>query len=115
MTSASRIPRSTEPISVEDPAALDEIIAAHPSVLVEFYADWCDPCQALDPVLRSLAREFRTVVATVDIETNPRLAFAHRARSVPLLKLYRHGEPVERIVGGRSPDELRDLLSRYEP
>lgn len=84
-------------------------------VLVDFWAPWCAPCRMLTPILQKLAKEYdgKFVLATVNTDDNPRLALDHRIRSLPTVKLFRHGEPVEEFFGMQAEGVIRLLLDRH--
>ncbi|NHX36626.1 MULTISPECIES: thioredoxin [Halolamina] len=102
-----------EPIYVDGEEALDQIVAGNDVVLADFYADWCGPCQMLEPVVESLAEETEAAVAKVDVDANQMLANAYGVRGVPTLVLFADGEQVEEIVGVQGEDQLRSLIERY--
>jgi len=106
-------PTPTEPIHVDDTAALDTAVDDHGVVLVDFYADWCGPCQMLEPVVETVAAETDAAVAKVDVDANQSLAAAYGVRGVPTLVLFSEGEPVEEIVGVQPEDQLRALVGQY--
>ncbi|MFW5934338.1 MAG: thioredoxin [Halolamina sp.] len=103
----------TEPIYVDGEDDLDEIVAENDVVLTDFYADWCGPCQMLEPVVESLAEDTEAAVAKVDVDANQMLANAYGVRGVPTLVLFADGEQVEEIVGVQGEDQLRSLIERY--
>jgi thioredoxin 1 len=102
-----------EPVHVEDSAHLRDLVGGHDVVLVDFYADWCGPCQMLEPVVESLAAETDASVAKVDVDANQQLAAAYGVRGVPTLVLFADGEQVEEIVGAQGESQLRSLIGRY--
>ena len=104
---------STEPRYVDGEAELDEIVAENDVVLTDFYADWCGPCQMLEPIVESLAAETDATVAKVDVDANQALASAYGVRGVPTLVLFADGEQVEEIVGLQGEDQLRTLVESY--
>src|SRR4030095_5013183 len=79
----------------------DEIISGDRPVLISFGAEWCAPCQWLDPILETLAKELSGKVAfqKIDIDREPALSNAWHIRSVPTLLLFRNGNPVWRYQG----------------
>ena len=84
-------------------------------VLVDFWAAWCQPCQVLLPVLTALAEEYAGafVLAKVDTETEQSLAAEHGIRSIPTLKLFRHGKVVKEIAGAQPEAVFRKLIDEY--
>ncbi|WP_049908876.1 MULTISPECIES: thioredoxin [Halorubrum] len=104
---------ANEPLYVDGEAELDEVVAESDVVLTDFYADWCGPCQMLEPVVENLAADTDAAVAKVDVDANQQLATAYGVRGVPTLVLFAGGEQVEEIVGLQSEDELRSLIESY--
>jgi len=102
-----------EPIHVDGEEALESIVAENDVVLADFYADWCGPCQMLEPVVETLAAETEAAVAKVDVDANQMLANAYGVRGVPTLVLFADGEQVEEIVGVQGEDRLRSLIESY--
>ena len=105
--------KPSEPIHVTSQSHLDELVADHDVVLVDFYADWCGPCKMLEPTVETLARETPATVAKVDVDANQALAAQFGVRGVPTLVLFAGGEQVEQVSGVRGEAELRSLIERY--
>ena len=82
-------------------------------MLADFYADWCGPCQMLEPVVESVAADTDATVATVDVDANQGLAAEHGVRGVPTLLLFADGEPVERLVGMQEEARLRSVIEEH--
>jgi len=95
----------------------EQVIAASEQVpvLVDFWADWCAPCKMLLPVLLKLAQEYgeKLRLAKVNTEVERGLAAQHGIRSLPTLRLYRHGQVVEEILGAQPEATLRTLIDAY--
>jgi putative thioredoxin len=87
----------------------------HVPVLVDYWADWCGPCQMQMPVLQKLVDELdgKFVLAKVNTDEQRELAREHGIRSLPTMRLFRHGEVVEEILGAQTESTLRILLERY--
>ncbi|SHG94799.1 thioredoxin [Halobaculum gomorrense] len=107
------ITTTSEPLHINGHSKLDEIVAEHDVVLTDFYADWCGPCQMLEPVVEHLAVETNAAVAKVDVDANQQLASVYGVRGVPTLILFADGGQVEEIVGVQGEEQLRSLIGRY--
>jgi thioredoxin 1 len=88
------------------------VLSAPQPVLLDFGAEWCGPCVAVAPVIRSLALEYaeRLRVATVDIDADPELAARYGVRSIPTVLLLEGGEVRRVLVGARSGREYREAI-----
>lgn len=84
-------------------------------VLVEFWASWCGPCQMLMPVLTRLAEAYegKFHLAKVNIDEQPSLATRYGVRSVPTVKLFRHGSVVDEFMGALPEGQLREFVEQH--
>lgn len=103
----------TDPIHVDGAAHLEELTEDHDVVLVDFHADWCGPCQMLEPIVESIAADSPATVAKVDIDANQDVARRENVQGVPTLQLYAGGERRETLVGVKDESTLRSLIDRY--
>ena len=103
----------SEPIHIGSPSDLSETVDQNDVVLVDFYADWCGPCKMLEPTVEELAAETDAAVAKVDVDQNQQLAGQYGVQGVPMLLLFADGEPVEKMVGVKSKDDLAGLIGAY--
>jgi thioredoxin 1 len=106
-------PTSITPTVVTD-ADFDTVVsAADVPVLVDFHADWCQPCRALAPALEALASELGDAarIVKVDIDANPELVERFDISSVPSLVFFKAGQEVERVIGNTPKSDLADRLA----
>src|SRR5687767_3218668 len=78
-----------------------QIIESQEPVLVDFYADWCGPCKAMNPVIQQVARELkgRTRVLKVNIDQSQAAARKYNVNAVPTFMLFKNGKTVWRHSG----------------
>ena len=84
-----------------------EVLDAGVPVLVDFWAEWCQPCHMLAPTIEALAEEYgdRIKVAKVDTDANRDLSLEYAINSIPTVILFKDGEAVTRFVGVRPRQE----------
>jgi thioredoxin 1 len=97
------------PVTLTDSNFRTEVIESDKPVLVFFWAEWNSTCKAQAPSLRVLAEEDgeRITVAKLDVDANPVTPAMFGVASVPVLMLFRNGQPLFRIIGYRRIDVLR--------
>ena len=81
-------------------------------ILVDFYANWCGPCQMMSPILEQVSAQMKQRLQVVKIDTDkyPHLASQHHIHALPTLVLFKQGKPVERIEGVMPADTLIQRL-----
>ena len=81
-----------------------------PVVVVDFYADWCGPCQMLAPVLEQLEKETSIKIIKINVDEIPDIARAFRIMSIPTLMLFKDGKLVKKELGYMPIERLREFI-----
>jgi putative thioredoxin len=110
----SNLPNITD-VTLENFQALVVERSRQVPVLVDFWAEWCGPCQMQMPVLGKLVEDYagKFVLAKVNTDEQRQLATQHNIRSLPTMHLYKDGERVEEILAAQTESTLRNLLDQY--
>ena len=84
-------------------------------VLVDFWAEWCNPCKMLAPILAKLADELagKFHLAKVDTDREQQIAAQYGVRSLPTVKLFKDGEVSDEFIGALPEKAIREFLERH--
>ncbi|GAA0716290.1 thioredoxin 1 [Halorubrum trapanicum] len=99
-----------EPIQLTDADAFDEHVADG-VVLVDFHADWCGPCQMMEPAVEAVASDTDAAVLKVDVDDHQALAGEYGVQGIPTLLVFSDGELVEQMVGAQTEEALTDAVT----
>lgn len=79
----------------------DEVLNSDKPVLVDFWAEWCMPCQMLGPVIEQLGEEMKdkVVVGKLNVDENRQTAANYQVMSIPTVLLFKDGQIVQQFVG----------------
>jgi thiol-disulfide isomerase/thioredoxin len=89
-----------KPHRLDTGGELDELVAEHDVVLVDFYTKGCTLCQSIEPVVGNVARATDATVAMLNLQTDLDLVDEYGIKSVPTLLLFEDGEVVGRMASG---------------
>jgi len=92
-----------------------EITAGDQLVLVDFFAEWCDPCKMMSPILKEVKDTMGNSVKVlkIDVDKNQRLATSLNVRGVPTLVLYKKGTIVWRQSGVVQKNDIISKINEY--
>jgi thioredoxin len=93
-----------------DERTFDDAIAGGP-LLVDFWAPWCRPCRALEPILEELP----VAVARVNVDEEPGIASRYEVLSIPTVVLFEAGEVRGSVVGVRPKSHFEQWLAEVLP
>ena len=109
----SRDQAAPETIDLTEQNFDEALIANHGLVMVDFWAEWCRPCQAIAPLLEELAEasEGRVTLMKVNVDAEPRLAARYNIRSIPTILFVKEGQVVDRVVGAAPKAVLQAIVT----
>lgn len=92
-----------------------EVLQSPIPVVVDFYADWCGPCQTVGLILEELAGESEGKIkfGKLNVDENPPIAAKYKVMSIPTVIVFRDGKEVGRKIGLTGKIDLIDLMSNY--
>lgn len=84
-------------------------------VLVDFWAEWCGPCQVMIPRLGDLATKMgdSAKIMKMNVDENPQVPQKFRIMSIPTMIVFKDGKAVEQLVGVKGVDDLEATLKKY--
>lgn len=98
-------------IEVTEESFDEEVLKSDKTVLIDFYADWCNPCKILSPIVEEFAKENPDIkVVKIDVDANESLSYKYGANYIPLLVVIENGKEVNRNTGVIPKEEIFDLV-----
>ncbi|CAL4325968.1 Thioredoxin 1 [Buchnera aphidicola (Protaphis terricola)] len=90
----------------------EKVLNSKKFILVDFWAEWCNPCKMLAPILEEIADEYakKVKVTKLNIEKNPKTAPIYSIRGIPALLLFHNSHVVATKIGAISKLELKKFL-----
>jgi|SRR5690554_2680543 len=86
-------------------------------VVVDFWADWCEPCKVLQPLLEKIAGQYPNdlLLAKINVDEQQMLASQFGVSSLPTVMLIKEGQPVDGFSGAQTEMQIRELFDKYLP
>ena len=93
----------------------NSIVQSHNIVLVDFFATWCGPCKAMNPVLKQLKAALGKDISIIkiDVDKNQKIAAKQNVRGVPTLALYVNGKEKWRQSGAMQLNQLQNKIKPF--
>jgi thioredoxin 1 len=89
-----------------------EVVESQVPVLIDFWAEWCQPCRMIGPSIDQLAEEYqgRAKVGKIDVDSNRDLALKFNIQSIPCVVVVKGGEVVSRTMGMKPKAEFAKMI-----
>lgn len=93
---------------------LNALAESKKPILIDFYADWCGPCQTLLPIIDDLANEYKdkAEIVKINVDENQNLAGQFQVRSIPALFFVKNKEVVNKLQGLQTKKTLSEELNK---
>lgn len=90
----------------------NEVLKSDKPVCIDFWADWCGPCQMVAPIVEELSQELTDVkLAKVNVDEQPELAQKFQVMSIPMMVLIRDGKVADTTVGAQPKEDLLRFIT----
>ena len=93
---------------------LDEAAKNNQPVFVDFYAEWCGPCQIAAPIVDKLSGEYdgEAVITKLNVDENNDISAEYGVMSIPTVIIFKNGEEVDRQIGFPGEDGYRKMIDQ---
>ena len=104
---------SSEKVVVVTDAEFDStVLQSETPVVLDFWAEWCQPCKMLAPTVEEIAGEYedKVKVGKLNVDDNPNTATKYGIRGIPTLLFFKGGQVVQQITGVKSKTEIQKII-----
>ena len=106
--------QSISPLVISD-ENFNQIIEKNPIVVVDFWAEWCGPCRAMNPMIEELSSiyENKIVFAKLNVDKNPIIPSKYGISSIPTFLIIKNGQVMNSIIGAITQELFEEKLNEY--
>jgi len=92
-----------------------DVLKAATPVLVDFWAEWCGPCRAMEPSITALAGDYvgKVSVGKLNVDDNPSVTMRYMVRGIPTVILFKGGAIVDQVVGLVDKGTLKQMVDKH--
>ena len=100
---------------ITDIKAFEALVSQDKPILLDFYADWCGPCQTLLPTVEKLAEKYEKdfEIRKINVDKNPQLAQQFKVRSIPALFVVKDKKVEKSLIGLQSEHALEKIIQEF--
>jgi thioredoxin 1 len=97
-----------------DEMHFQQFITTNQFAVVDFWAEWCGPCQRIAPIMDELSKEFsgRVAFGKCNTDENRKLAMQFNIDAIPAMMIFSRGQLVDRIIGAYPKEAIREKIVR---
>ncbi len=101
-------------VHIVDSANFQQMLADHPLLVIDFWAEWCGPCRMVAPVIEALSEEMagRVSFGKCNTDQNQKLAAGFGISAIPTIILFANGRIADTVVGAYPKDALRARIMK---
>lgn len=88
-----------------------EVLKSDKPVMVDFWAQWCQPCKIVSPIIDELAKEYegKVKIGKMDVDAH-QTSQNYNVMSIPTLMIFKDGQPIKTVVGAKPKEEFKRAL-----
>jgi thioredoxin 1 len=92
-----------------------DVLKSSTPVLVDFWAEWCGPCRAMEPSITALASDYvgKVRVGKLNVDDNPTVTMKYMVRGIPTVILFKGGQVVDQLVGLADKGTLKQMVDKH--
>jgi thioredoxin 1 len=92
-----------------------DVLKSSTPVLVDFWAEWCGPCRAMEPSINALASDYvgKVRVGKLNVDDNPTITMKYMVRGIPTVILFKGGQVVDQLVGLADKGTLKQMVDKH--
>jgi thioredoxin 1 len=100
------------PVQLSDDSFDEQVLRSNTPVLVDFWAEWCNPCKMMSPILDEIAKEYQgtLVIGKLNIDDHEKTPQKYGIRGIPTFMLFKDGNLVATKVGSLTKSQLSTFI-----
>ena len=103
---------SAKVVTVSDAEFEQTVLKSDKPVMLDFWAEWCQPCKMLAPTIEEIAGEYEDTIkiGKLNVDDNPSTATKYGIRGIPTLLFFKGGKVVQQVTGVKSKAEIKKII-----